>query len=413
LEVTVKQGYQACDVNDNGRHGSGFGEINVAGGTGASLTFKLVNANTNEPVVARKLMLKIYGMEQGIGGDSQMQIFAQRFKDYFLTKDTSIAVASGTAGATFAASNGHQQHEDMLPQSPSSTTGLQESRSVAILFVEASEAEVHFQVTQGSTCRKFLFAAKACFGSDSCEVDPCHLFDKPPVDCVLSTWGLWGMCSSECGVGQQIRSREILQQPSRGGFGCSEALSETRECMQKPCHNDCTPVDCLWTDWHEWGACDRCGGQMRRTRHIYSHPFCGGRACERSAAEETTNCTRQCRDKTFCAWSEWSDYGPCTATCGAGLQSRERNLHATLQIPGYGSVTDYVSAEGITDMQMKFEELHARTRQMESSRRQVLAMSFGAGCISLAAVFGVVRALWPSRKADRTIRHYETVNSDA
>ena len=30
--------------------------------------------------------------------------------------------------------------------------------------------------------------------SDSMQVDPCHLYDKPAVDCILSDWETWGEC---------------------------------------------------------------------------------------------------------------------------------------------------------------------------------------------------------------------------
>eukprot|EP00931_Biecheleriopsis_adriatica_P063577 TRINITY_DN3852_c0_g1_i1.p1 TRINITY_DN3852_c0_g1~~TRINITY_DN3852_c0_g1_i1.p1 ORF type:complete len:2026 (+),score=365.24 TRINITY_DN3852_c0_g1_i1:79-6078(+) len=401
LEIRTSDDYQVCDVSHNGRFGEGFGEINVAAGSSVRLHFRLVDSLTDERVHPKRLMLKIYGLTQGHEGGADMSVFAANFKDYYLPKDTTIAVSADATGAVFQASGSSDSgFADML-QFAYSADGRQESRAVAILFEEGSDVDVTFQVSPGSTCRKFYFAAKSCFGAGSscCEVDPCHMWSKPPVDCVMSEWHAWGPCDAQCGVGQQTRMRSIVQQPAKGGFGCTSDLSQTRECIDKPCHDECTPVDCLWTQWLEWGACDRCGGQMKRVRHIASHPQCGGMACKRGAAEQITNCTRSCRDKTFCVWNPWGDYGPCTATCGAGLQSRERRLHPVAQIPGYGYASQYTETDGVgMDFQMKFEELHARTQKMESSRTQVLVLAFTAGSFSLAAVFGVVR-VFSSRRS--------------
>ena len=80
-------------------------------------------------------------------------------------------------------------------------------------------------------------------------MDPCHLYDKPAVDCILSDWEEWGECdvsrgallrcgfnlfffsyvsmfnlfklqltpsSVRCGAGQQVKRRQVVQCPSNG-----------------------------------------------------------------------------------------------------------------------------------------------------------------------------------------------------
>merc|ERR1711988_224082 len=191
-----------------------------------------------------------------------MIIHSHNSKDYFVPKGTTVAVSGGTHnanGVTFASSADASQGGAELPSSPREASQDQEARTVALLFDDASEAIVSLHVSHGESCQSFLFAAKACFGAEPCEIDTWGIFDKPPVDCVVSDWSYWEPCSHTCGVGQQSRSRKIIQYPVRGGFGCSEALTVTRECIARPCHNECQPVDCQYSDWSMWGACDRCG----------------------------------------------------------------------------------------------------------------------------------------------------------
>jgi len=340
-----------------------------------------------------------------------MTVHSQNSKDYFLPKGTTIAVSGGThsvAGVTFSSSNNAGEAGAELPISPSEASQDQEARAVSLQFDDTSEAIVSLNVRHGESCQPFLFAAKACWQGQPCEIDTCGIFDKPPVDCVVSDWAYWGPCSHTCGVGQQSRERKILQYPVRGGFGCSESLSVTRECIAKPCHDACQPVDCKYSDWSLFGACDRCGGQKKRTRHIIAHPVCGGAACRRAHVEEITNCTRICRDKSFCVWADWGDYAQCTQTCGAGLQYRERQLLTQSELPGIGSARGFVNTYGVgMDFERKFQELHVRAQKMESDRVQVLALSFTTGCASLAAVFGIVRVLGARSRTERSVSHYD------
>lgn len=41
-----------------------------------------------------------------------------------------------------------------------------------------------------------------------------------PRHCKVGDWGEWSPCSKSCGIGESIRSREILRHPKRGGQEC-------------------------------------------------------------------------------------------------------------------------------------------------------------------------------------------------
>ncbi|KAK9509472.1 hypothetical protein O3M35_006782 [Rhynocoris fuscipes] len=68
-----------------------------------------------------------------------------------------------------------------------------------------------------------------------------HKFKKTRInrDCKVSDWGVWGACSSECGVGEMSRHRTIIK-ASRGTGKACPPLKQTRWCAASPQNNNCT-----------------------------------------------------------------------------------------------------------------------------------------------------------------------------
>lgn len=56
------------------------------------------------------------------------------------------------------------------------------------------------------------------------------------IDCLLSDWGQWGECDRECGPGTMTRSRAIIRAPENGGKRC-QSLVQKRGCSGYKCHN--------------------------------------------------------------------------------------------------------------------------------------------------------------------------------
>jgi len=151
------------------------------------------------------------------------------------------------------------------------------------------------------------------FERTSCQSNAC------PVDCAWSDWADWGSCSSTCGDGKSIRSREVTTEAENGGRPCASLKHhETRVCNVLDC-----PIDCKLTEWSPWSSCDKsCGkGSQKRARSVAQHAAWGGKPC--AHFDGTQDCQiAEC--PVDCKWSEWGEWSSCSSSCGEGSQQRGR-----------------------------------------------------------------------------------------
>ncbi|CAH3124523.1 unnamed protein product [Pocillopora meandrina] len=153
-----------------------------------------------------------------------------------------------------------------------------------------------------------------------------------------SAWAEWSDCSASCGGGIQGRRRYCINPPPKnGGRDCSGKGYDVQRCNTQGC-----PVNGSWTEWSDWGSCSlTCGdgGIKKRIRTCTNPPPAnGGLECE-GAGEETEACKAgEC--PVDGKWGEWSDWGVCSRSCGTGIQSRFRDCdnpppaHGGKQCPG-------------------------------------------------------------------------------
>ncbi|XP_078499679.1 spondin-1-like isoform X2 [Lissotriton helveticus] len=186
-----------------------------------------------------------------------------------------------------------------------------------------------------------------------------------PLDCEVSPWSSWGLCSHFCGSGIRQRTRYITLQPANGGDSCP-TLMEKEPCQAAPCSTDSpatserpfmTPVpsknittllDCEVSQWSSWGLCSHfCGnGSRQRTRYITLKPVNGGNPCPTVKEKEpcqkapcpTDSPTTSERPGTTpapskkittpldCELSQWSSWGLCSHFCGNGIRQRTRYI---------------------------------------------------------------------------------------
>jgi len=183
---------------------------------------------------------------------------------------------------------------------------------------------------------------KRCDRTSLKEISPCHpgpgepepeaCGPAPARPCQTTDWAEWSTCSATCDGGQQTRSRCILVPNSNGGQPCDAALSQVAPCGTQPCKLRIC-VDCVWSQWSEWGSCSKCGGQRYRHRYIEQMPNSCGEKCDSRPAKEAGECSSACTEAAYCVWSDWSDIGGCTGTCGSAPRKRQRQLQLVHKEP--------------------------------------------------------------------------------
>jgi len=189
----------------------------------------------------------------------------------------------------------------------------------------------------GQTQRQREIEVHAANGGAPCEdtteeTVPCNDFacsvDPESRDCSLSTWSEWSECSADCGQGLQRRSRSVRVLAIEGGIGCNDPLEEIRLCADsKPCDHD----DCEWGHWSGWGLCSQsCGGGYRsRNRTVTKHPSRGGDPCDAlDSIKQIESCnTKPCfLDCIDGLWAAWDEWSECSRTCGPGMSWRSRRM---------------------------------------------------------------------------------------
>lgn len=175
------------------------------------------------------------------------------------------------------------------------------------------------------------FGGKSCTGSSfdiaNCRLPPCNTFST---NCVWSTWSLWDTCSQTCGTGQQHQERWVVTLPQNGGTDCTGNAIVIQSCATQPCitsaNGNMLNVPCALNSWNAWEPCTRtCGrGETRRYRSIATYPLGNGTTC--GPTYQYTSCNSQlCSAGVInCVWSDWQPWGICSATCGEGVQRRDR-----------------------------------------------------------------------------------------
>jgi hypothetical protein len=147
------------------------------------------------------------------------------------------------------------------------------------------------------------------YGGKSC--DNLTETRKHNVNCVQSKWSDWGACSKTCGGGTKTKTRSILQEKKNGGQSCGPS-SNTRSCNTHNC-----PINCVQSDWSNWGACSKpCGGGTQtKTRSTSQVNKYGGIKCGPSSNTRSCN-AHKCPINCVGKW-EWT--GNCS-----GSQRRQK-----------------------------------------------------------------------------------------
>uniref|UniRef100_A0A8B9R6J8 Thrombospondin 2 n=1 Tax=Astyanax mexicanus TaxID=7994 RepID=A0A8B9R6J8_ASTMX len=179
-------------------------------------------------------------------------------------------------------------------------------------------------------CRQITCPPVACANPSFIDGECCPVCLPMDSDDGWSPWSEWTQCTVTCGSGTQQRGRSCDDSSNT----CSGPSIQTRRCSLGKCDRR-VRQDGGWSLWSPWSACSvTCGeGVITRIRHCNSPiPQRGGKDCE-GEGRETQSCQAEpCPIEG--GWGPWSPWASCSATCGGGLKSRERECNSP--VPQHG-----------------------------------------------------------------------------
>ncbi|XP_060530657.1 spondin-1 [Cylas formicarius] len=175
--------------------------------------------------------------------------------------------------------------------------------------------------------------------------------DTTRAECAVSEYSNWSDCSVTCGKGLRMRTRVYKMPQKAQMFQCNRQLVSKEMCVaavpeckegneeedsveeQLGENLDGTSGVCSTSPWGSWSSCSvTCGiGFKMKTRFFVDNM--GRKKCPHITTVEKEKCMGPpCTSKDLevkdpmCPTTDWSDWSPCSASCGKGVRFRTKLL---------------------------------------------------------------------------------------
>ncbi|XP_045137264.1 spondin-1-like isoform X1 [Portunus trituberculatus] len=190
---------------------------------------------------------------------------------------------------------------------------------------------------------------KSCSDTDILRIDEPEFevsdedADRP--ECVVSEWSQFSPCSVSCGKGIRSRTRNYLMPQKAQMMMCKRQLEENEMCAADElyCEDspdgsfapvpDFDPRICTVSEWSPWTPCSTTCGKGHRMRSRRYLDRMGRKKCDTELVEkemcvvpEAPTCDYDNVEDISedCAVTPWTDFTPCSVTCGKGVTARTR-----------------------------------------------------------------------------------------
>ncbi|XP_075235382.1 spondin-1-like [Lycorma delicatula] len=164
--------------------------------------------------------------------------------------------------------------------------------------------------------------------------------DSDRSECSVTEYSAWTACSVSCGKGLRMRQRSYTKSNIAKQANCSRQLISKEMCVADvpTCPGDepeesiqDTEKYCKTKDWSPWSSCSAsCGvGIKMRTRKFIDR--LGNKYCQHINIIEKDKCmmppcTKEEVPDPLCPTAEWTEWSPCSVSCGTGVSIRTRTL---------------------------------------------------------------------------------------
>jgi len=188
LVVTNTTLYEFKTVKTNGLKGC-FGKFNLVAPSSVTLSFRFVQAGTNDIADASNFLFSVYDVDESGQGIKEQLTFTTPVDGYWLMADTEL-VSTGSAAAgdlTFESTVVGVGSDN--PEFPENLNSLQKARTVTVQYTSEAEFLVTFGAADGTNPeqiggRNFLFAGKSDLTEDgelTCTTADCEVWADPHV----------------------------------------------------------------------------------------------------------------------------------------------------------------------------------------------------------------------------------------